>query len=107
MVIFKYDIDHAGHDSHFSIMLPKDYQILHVRFQYDKPVMWVLQDTLKPLINVQFVVYATGFHSLEIPDKTYYIATWNEPTTEVYHLFYESRVAANYPFNTKDMTKGY
>lgn len=77
--IYKYRIDFDK-----TLELPEGSEVLSFQYQDEKPTIWVLVDTTKPLVKRHFSIYGTGWEVAEEGLK--FIGTAKEDVF-IWHLF--------------------
>ena len=83
--IFKYPLD-----TRYSLLIPKDAEVLTVQVQNGHPYIWALIDTDKPEEYRTFYLYATGA-PIDTGSKNTYIGTY-QSDGYVWHLFEVERI---------------
>lgn len=90
MVIYKYPVVPGL----FEVELSRNSRVLSVGVQNDKPMMWVLVDTLdKRIEKRKFIVIGTGHETDELRDCRFgFVGTFQlDGGALVFHLFESSR----------------
>jgi len=83
-VVFKYPIEITDT---FSLMLPKNAQLLSVQFQHDTLCLWVLVNRSQPEEERRFRLAGTGHPILQSEEQLKFIGTCQLSASFVVHLF--------------------